>query len=262
MQKTSRIILSAILTFLLLGVFVYFGRHQIVDVWHRWMIERELPEPVSGPESINIANSNLNSNIAPVVVTIPDEINLAVPFTTQAPYAKWDEQHNESCEEAAALTVYYWWQKKIFTKEIAEDELQKMVDFQNEKYGGYKDTDAQETAQLIKDLWGYKKVEVKYDITLDDIKKEVGQGRPVILPTAGRELKNPYFRRPGPIYHMVVVRGYTKDKIITNDPGTKRGEEYIYDSDILYNAIHDWNDGDIYDGKKAMIVVYPAPFQE
>lgn len=261
MRKTPRIILSAILTFLILGVFVYFGRHQIVDMWNQWMAEKDLPEPVSGPLNVNISlNVNIKNQNAEII-KLPEEINLDVPFTTQAPYAKWDEQHNESCEEAASLIVHYWWQKKTFTKEIAEQELQKMVDFQKEKYGDYKDTNAQETAQLIKDLWGYKRVDVRYDITLDDIKKEVSQGRPVILPTAGRELKNPYFRRPGPIYHMVVVRGYTKDKVITNDPGTKRGEEYVYQPDILFNAIHDWNNGDIYNGKKAMIVVYPAPFQ-
>ena len=61
---------------------------------------------------------------------------------------------------------------------------------------------------------------------------------------------------------MVVVRGWTIDKIITNDPGTRRGEEFTYDPDVLFNAIHDWNDGDVYNGQKAMITIYPAPFQE
>jgi len=258
MKKTPGIILSFVLIFLMFGVFVYFDRHHIIDVWQRWMIERELPEPVSGPENISVnTNNNINNNQVPVVVKIPDEINLAVPFTTQAPLVNWDEQHEESCEEAAALIVHYWWQKKTFTKKIANDELQKIVDFEIQKYGDYKDTDSQETAQFIKDLWGYERVDVKYDITIEDIKKEVAQGRPVILPTAGRELDNPNFSQPGPLYHMVVVRGYTKDKIITNDPGTRKGEEYVYNPDVLYNAIHDWNNGDIYNGKKAMVVVWP-----
>lgn len=261
MRKTPRVILGIIVTFVMIGVLVYFNRHHIIDMWNQWLTERDLPEPVTYHQIKNNANNNVNTNQAPKEIKIPEEINLDVPFTTQAPYANWDEQHNESCEEAAALIVHYYWQGKKFTREIAEEELQKMVDFENEKYGGYKDTDSEETAQLIKDLWGYKKVEVKYDITLDDVKEEVAQGRPVILPTAGQELKNPYFRRPGPIYHMVVVRGWTKDKIITNDPGTKRGENYTYQPNVLFNAIHDWNNGDIYNGKKAMIVVYPAPFQ-
>lgn len=257
MRKTSRIILSVILTFLMVGVLAYFGRYRLLDLWNQWMAEKNLPEPVTYHQLKN-QESNVNNNVnkKPEII-IPEEINLDVPFTVQAPYAVWDERHKEACEEAAILLVHYFWQGKKFTKEIAEEELQKMIDFQIEKHGDYKDTDSKETAQLIKDLWGYKKVEVKYDITLDDIKKEVSQGRPVILPAAGRELKNPYFRRPGPLYHMVVVKGWTKDKIITNDPGTKRGENYTYDPDVLYDAVHDWNDGDIYNGRKAMIVIYP-----
>lgn len=258
MKRSGNIILNIILILFILGVLAYFGRHQILDLWDRWMIEDKLPEPVSINEIKNtVVNKNVNTNTEPKPVVLPDEFNLDVPFTTQAPFANWDEQHNESCEEAAALIVHFWWQKKTFTKEIAEEELQKMVDFENEKYGGYKDTDSEQTAQLIKDLWGYKKVEVKYDIILDDIKKEVAQGRPVILPTTGRELGNPNFRSPGPLYHMLVVRGWTKNKIITNDPGTRKGENYMYSPDVLYNAIHDWNGGDIYNGKKAMIVVWP-----
>lgn len=257
MRKTTRIILSTILVFLILGILAYFGRHHLADMWRQWQIEKDLPEPVTYHQVVNKTANTNNTNQPSPVVEIPQEINLDVPFTTQAPLGIWDEQHNESCEEAAALIVHYFWQGKKFTKELANDELQKIVDFEIQKYGDYKDTDSQETAQFIKDLWGYKKVEVKYDVNLDDIKKEVAQGRPVILPTAGRQLNNPNFRRPGPVYHMVVVRGWTKDKIITNDPGTKRGENYTYDPEVLYNAIHDWNGGEIDKGRKAMIVVFP-----
>ena len=260
MRRTRVVILNIILVLIILGVLAYFGRHQILDLWDRWMIEDKLPEPVTQEEIKNIVinkNFNINVNIEPEPIIIPDEFNLEVPFTTQAPYANWDEQHNESCEEAAALIVHYWWQDKTFTKDIAEEELQNLVDFQIDHYGKYKDTDSEETAQLIRDIWGYKKVEVKYDINMDDIKEEVAQGRPVIIPTAGRELGNPNFRSPGPLYHMLVVRGWTTDMIITNDPGTRKGENYMYAPDVLYNAIHDWNDGDIYNGQKAMIVIWP-----
>lgn len=202
-------------------------------------------------------NTAANANIEPAPVTIPAEFNLAVPFTTQSPFAEWTEQDNESCEEAAALIVHYYWQEKTFTKEIAKQEIQAVVDFENEHFGFYKDTTAEQTAEFIKLLWGYKKVEVQYDISIDDIKREVAQGRPVIVPSAGRMLGNPNFKAPGPIYHMLVVRGWTKDMIITNDPGTRKGEGYQYKPEVLYNAIHDWNGGDVDNGRKAMIVVWP-----
>lgn len=245
----------------LAGLF-YFGRHKAAD-WWKDLTKEPLPEPTP-LENINSQtnlneniNSTVNENVNRAPVSLPAEFNLAVPFTTQSPFAGWSEQDNESCEEAAILTVHYYWQKKTFTKQIAKDELQKIVDYEMANLGFYKDTDAEETAQLAKDMWGYERVDVILDPTLEEIKQQVYAGRPVILPTAGRELHNPNFKSPGPIYHMVVVRGWTKSMIITNDPGTRKGENYQYSPDILMNAIHDWNNGDIMNGQKAMIVIYP-----
>jgi len=61
------------------------------------------------------------------------------------------------------------------------------------------------------------------------------------VPLAGRELNNPYFRAPGPIYHMLVIKGYDSDEFIVNEVGTKRGDSFKYKYDVLINAIHDWN---------------------
>ena len=186
---------------------------------------------------------------------VPAEINLKVPFTPQAPHANWELPYGEACEEASVLMVHYYFEKKTFTKESADKEIKKLVDFQNKKYGFYKDSTADETARFIKDYWKYKKVRV-LPATIDAIKQELAAGRPVIIPAAGRLLGNPNFRRPGPLYHMLVVKGYTKDgKFITNDPGTRRGANYIYDQKVLMNAIHDWNGGDVNNGKKVIIVV-------
>ena len=84
-------------------------------------------------------------------------------------------------------------------------------------------------------------------------------GRPVIVPAAGRLLKNPFFKQPGPYYHMLVIKGVTADgKFITHDPGTKRGADFLYGQEALYNAINDWDDArGTLSGRKAMIVVYP-----
>lgn len=263
-MKTRFIIFNTVLIlFILAGLGIIF-RHRIVDLWEGWMAE-PTPAPVSVTNFLNSASTNVNTNVninvepepEPEVIIIPNEFNLDVPFTTQSPYAEWTEQDNESCEEAAALIVHYYWQNKTFTKEIAKQELQAIVDFENGYFGFYKDTTAEQTAEFIKEFWGYQRVDVIYDITVEDIKKEVVQGRPVILPSAGRMLGNPNFRSPGPLYHMLVVRGWTQDMIITNDPGTRKGEEYQYAPDVLYNSIHDWNGGDVENGRKVMIVIWP-----
>ncbi|MFA5135168.1 MAG: C39 family peptidase [Patescibacteria group bacterium] len=260
------LILNTVLVLLIVAGLGYIGRHQIIDLWEGWMSD-PVPESITYVEILNRSlNENkaqdeaiLDTNAAPAepMVEIPEVMNLDVPFTTQSPFAEWTEQDNESCEEAAALTVHYYWQQKTFTKQIAQDELQAIVDFENGYFGFYKDTTAAQTAEFIKELWGYERVDVEYGITVEDIKREVAQGRPVILPTAGRLLGNPNFREPGPLYHMVVVRGWTENMILTNDPGTRKGENYQYGPDVLYGAIHDWNGGDVDAGQKAMIVVWP-----
>jgi hypothetical protein len=200
----------------------------------------------------------LNQVNANVAINIPKTLNLDVPFTSQAPLANWDEIHEDTCEEAALLMVHRFYENKPFEDtQTADNELLALVDFQNVQYGDYKSTSAEETAQLIKDFYHYKRVDVVYDITINDIKQQVAQGKPVILLSAGRELGNPNFKQPGPLYHALVVKGWTETQIITNDPGTRKGHDYVYDPDVLINATHDWNNGDPTNGRRVMIVIYP-----
>ena len=59
---------------------------------------------------------------------------------------------------------------------------------------------------------------------------------------------------------MIVIRGYdakTKE-FITNDPGTRQGENYRYKSDVLINALRDYPTGNhlpIEAERKAMIII-------
>lgn len=191
-------------------------------------------------------------------VKVSEEIKIEVPFISQAPTGVWDERHEDACEEASLIMLKYYLDKKELDKELGEAEIQKIIDFQIEKYGDFKDTDAKETVQLAKDFYGIENLKVVYDFNKEDIKKYLSQGKPIIIPAAGRNLGNPYFTPPGPLYHNLVLTGFTKDdKIITNDPGTRRGAGYEYDVDVLYEAIHDFpgSKDEIEKGKKAMIVI-------
>lgn len=187
---------------------------------------------------------------------LPSEINLGVPFASQAPFANWNLPYKEACEESSLIMVDYFLKNKGLTPSLADREILNLVEYQKQKLGYFEDTDAETTAKIMRDYFGRENAKAVYDITIDDIKKELAGGRPVIVPAAGRLLGNPFYTFPGPLYHMLVVKGYTKDgKFITNDPGTKRGENFLYSFETFYNAIHDWNNGDIYNGRKAMIVV-------
>lgn len=168
------------------------------------------------------------------------------------------------------MLVDGFWSERTFTPDSADAELLELVAWSQRRFGFYFHTTAEQTATILREYYGYADVRVAYDIDIDDIKREVGEGRPVIVPAAGRLLGNENFRQPGPVYHMLVVKGFTKDgKIITNDVGTRRGHNYTYDEQVFLNAIHDvpsggddWPTGVepadyILKGRRVMITVYP-----
>lgn len=201
-------------------------------------------------------NESDTKNTANIEVAIPESVNLNVPFISQAPTGNWDLPFKEACEEVSLLMVDQFYQGTSFANTAeSEKAVKKLTDFVEKDLELAVDTDAKETASVMEKYFGYKNVRVVYDITIEDIKKELAQGNPVIIPAAGRMLGNPYYRPPGPPYHMLVVKGYTKTKFITNDPGTRHGKDFTYNFDTLYNAIHDWNNGNVDQGKKVMIVV-------
>lgn len=194
---------------------------------------------------------------APVPTPTTKEANLAVPFTSQAPSADWSMPYQEACEEASLMMVHaYLSNAGAFTVDGAEKEIQALVAWQNEKFGYFEDTDAQQVVQMAKEFYGYSKSRVVPLTSMDDVKKQIDRGVAVILPASGKLLRNPYFRDGGPPYHMLVAKGYTKDgKIITNDPGTRRGADYLYDTSALWEAIHDWNGGKVLEGRKVMVII-------
>lgn len=221
-------------------------------------------------EKPGLANEQVQEvKIKPPAV-IKTNVNFEVPFTSQAPFSVWDDLHNEACEEAALVMAKYWLSEEKLTKEKAEKEILDSIAWQNENWGGHYDLPAEKIVELGKEYFKIEKIDIIYQPTLEDIKEEISKGNLVIVPTAGRLLKNPYYRQPGPIYHLLVVRGYDDKLIITNDPGTKRGENFKYTYQNFFDSIHDWPYGPpdygqkllkddkakaILNGQKAMIVV-------
>lgn len=195
----------------------------------------------------------------PVAAKLPNEINLAVPFTIQAPHANWVQPYEDGCEEASAAMVNYYYADKTFVSADAADaELKELFAWEDATFGTDKDADSEQVARLLREQYGYRKVVVRYDVTAEDIRSELRAGRPVILPAYGKGLNNPYFKNGGPVYHMLVVKGYIgDDRFVTNDPGTRRGADYVYSVKTIMDSLHDWNGGDVPNGRRAIIVVYP-----
>ncbi len=189
----------------------------------------------------------------------PRSINLAAPFVLQAPKQNWELPYQEACEEAAAIMVdgYFRGQKK-FSADEQERAILAFVEYEKRTLGFYEDTTAEQTAQMIRGFYGWKTVLVRDLKNADHVKSALAHGYPVIIPAYGKALKNPNYRHGGPLYHMIVVKGYLPDgRWITNDSGTRKGADYVYDTDVLMDAAHDWNNGDVPRGKRVMIVVVP-----
>ena len=207
-------------------------------------------EPV--PMAININEVKLEMVKSDDV--LPAEYNLDVPFMVQAPNESWDLPYQEACEEAVIIMAHYYLNGEELDIESADREILDLVNWQEEYLGYYKDTTVAETVYIIRKYWGHK-VEVINNPTVDIIKRQIASGSIVVAPFYGKALGNPYYSGDGPLYHMMVLKGYTDSKFITNDPGTKRGENYMYDYDVIMSAMHDWNDGDVENGKAVIFIV-------
>lgn len=132
-------------------------------------------------------------------------------------------------------------------------ELNNILDFEASHGFGF-DVTTTELSAIAKSLFGLNTGVVKKNISIDDIKKELADGKPVIVPAAGKMLPNPNFRNGGPNYHMLVIKGYDSNGFITNDPGTRLGKDFRYSFNDLYNAIHDYASPNILNGEKNYLV--------
>lgn len=208
--------------------------------------------PAASPAETIIAQPTFTAPAVPKTYNIDN-----VPYIVQAPFANWDELHEEACEEASILMANGFLSGiNSISKEDAENQIQDLVKWERENGYGV-DVNVKQVSEILQKKFSRKDFEILQNPTLDDFKNHLSQNHLIIVPAAGRLLENPYYTAPGPAYHMLVARGYTEKEIITNDPGTRRGENYRYPFGTFFNAIHDWT-GDketINTGTKKILVI-------
>lgn len=194
---------------------------------------------------------------------IPKDVFLRVPFTSQAPLGNWQDARFElGCEEASILMAMLWVEGKQITPAGAQKAIIAISDFEQKKYGFFQDTSSKDTVKMMKDYFRYENVEAVERIGASDIEMELAKGNVVIVPVNGQKLGNPFYKAPGPVEHMLLIKGYDakKKEFIVNDSGTKRGEGFRYKESILEAALQDYPTGykePITEIKKSMIVVRP-----
>lgn len=228
------------------------------EVQSRRLNGPEAPQASSQSEILAVLNDQAIFYLEP-----PAELNIEVPFYTQAPFGDWGYPWQEACEEASILLVanqelgFHW------TRDQFKDQILKLVEYQNKTFGDYKHTSVDQTVQMIEENFDLETA-VHENPTFEDIQKIIASGHLIVAPFAGKELKNPNFKNGGPTYHMLVIKGYNKSKhqIVTHDVGTRNGADYVYSWSTIQRALHDWNEEDILKGAPRIIEVFPKETKE
>lgn len=204
-----------------------------------------LDQPIDTPSEIQT-----DEKIEPVVNTLPDSVKITMWFASQAPYGDWSEPWQNACEEASIIIVRHYLISVPLDKDIMHNEILQLVDWQNQNWSGNNNLTSEETLLLAQSNYGLNG-KVIYDYSVDQIKQYIVDGIPVIIPADGRLLGNPNFRNGGPEYHMLVIKGYNQTQFITNDPGTRKGENYLYTFDTIIKSIKNPAGG-----AKSVLVLY------
>ncbi len=182
-------------------------------------------------------------------------LNLDIPYTSQAPERKWIDPWEDACEEASILMLDAYYKGYGLSPLFAKDEIQKMIAWEGER-AWYKSISIQKVVQLYEHFFPKgKHPRIVEHPTVKQIKEFIKNGTPVLVVADGKTLPNKWYSNGGPEYHALIIRGFTEDAFITNDPGVNRGKNFAFPIDALMNSIHDWNNGDVRNGTPAIMVL-------
>lgn len=227
-------------------------------------------------DNVTSTTQNTSSNTTPTTNTattptgsnsttsLPAKVLIAgTSFTSQAPNGGWeDPRQQDGCEEASILIAGSWATgQAIGTKSQALAKILELSKMADSMFGTFHDSSAADSLKLYRSYWKSSKGTVKYDITVDDLKRGLADGNVIIVPSDGRALNNPNFTGGGPERHMLVIIGYddATGMFTTQDPGTRNGANYRYKYSVLLNSIRDYPTGDHApipaNARKAMILI-------
>jgi hypothetical protein len=216
-------ILTIILVLSLISVFIYKSR-------------RSIPSPQNIVENIVLAPTIIEENGLPNIHLIK------TAFVPQAPEKKWDEPWQDACEEAALLTVHYYYQNQNPDIVTVVNDLNNIFSFEFDQ-AWTSDVNTSQMATISAKLWGYHSVIIE-NPTVEDLKKYLSKDIPVIIPVNGKILfsENSHFKSGGPWYHNLVILGYndTKNQFTVHDVGTQFGAYFHYSYATLIRSIHDF----------------------
>lgn len=191
------------------------------------------------------------------------EVTLAVPYVSEAPEGVWSGPWINGCEESSITMIeYYYRSHAAVSIPMAKENMQKLFAMQDEIWGSNADADAYRTDYLITHQSSFNS-EIVTNPTLEQIKTELQQKRPVISFHYGKDLHNPNipFATYGSYYHVIVLIGYDDEtqEFIAHDNGDHpTGEQHRYSYDTIMNSLGDFNfETRQVDGKPTVIFTSP-----
>lgn len=201
-----------------------------------YKFRRQIPSPQNVVESVIPAPTIISDD------GLPNKHQIKTMFVPQAPEKNWEQPWQDACEEAALLTVHYYYQNHSPTIDIMVNDMKSMFDFETKQGWGH-DVNVSQMATEAGKLWGYETEVLEYP-TILDIKKYISKDIPVIVPANGKTLykENKHFKSGGPWYHNLIILGYNDDakKFTVHDVGTQFGSYFQYSYPLLMESIHDF----------------------
>lgn len=177
------------------------------------------------------------------IVNAPATLVLQVPFSSQAPSGNWD--NNEDCEEASIIMANAFLTgntDNLLAQALVVESIANLKKWEQENLGYNEDTGADATTRMAEEVYNLKVKQIA-DFSEADLKAELNNQHPILLPVNAKLLDTPKYNALGFFYHMIVIRGYNENEkgFIVNDPGTEDGNGNVYSFETLKNAATDWN---------------------
>jgi hypothetical protein len=173
---------------------------------------------------------------------MPATVILQVPFSTQAPDDSWSR--NEDCEETSITMANAYLTGTTEDKlppDAAQTAINNLKAWENAHLGYNANTGVDATTQMAEGAFGLTISQIQ-NFTEEDLKNALINKHPILLPIDAKLLPDTHYSNGGPLYHMIVIRGFKGDTFIVNDPGVTDGDGNQYPFTVLQNASADWNE--------------------
>ncbi len=199
---------------------------------------------------------------------LPNKHQIKTVFVPQSPEKNWDQPWQDACEEAALLTVDYYYKNITFADpQTIKNDLLKIFDFETQQAFTH-DINLEQMSLVAQKYLGYS-TKIIANPTVEDLKKYLSQDIPIIVPANGKTLyqENKHFKEGGPYYHNLVILGYDDsiNKFTVHDVGTQFGAYFKYSYSLLMQSIHDFpaskQKEDINQGDKKVLILLQSNYE-